>query len=175
MQDKRPDEQFPENVNQEVPSNRQPGPVYPGAQPAYYPVYTRPKVPGKGLGITSMVLGIIGIVYSGLLFLIGLQAVLYSYINASHLGIYESLQRIMVNLFGSDNMENLIAFIFTSAVFTVLACVFAIGSLKRGYRNKISKSGLVLSSISCALIAIFVVFIGYVYPDFWVNGMNAMK
>ena len=137
MQDKRPDEQFPENVNQEVPSNRQPGPVYPGAQPAYYPVYTRPKVPGKGLGITSMVLGIIGIVYSGLLFLIGLQAVLYSYINASHLGIYESLQRIMVNLFGSDNMENLIAFIFTSAVFTVLACVFAIGSLKRGYRNNI--------------------------------------
>ena len=175
MQDKSRDEQVPENVKPQVPANQQPGPFYPGGQPVYYPVYSRPKVPGKGLGIASMVLGIIGIVYSGLLFLIGLQAMLYSFVNTSHIDVYESMKKIMVNLFDSDSMENLLAFIFTSAVFTVLACIFALVSLKRGYRNKISKAGLILSIVSFALIALFVVFIGFVCPEFWVDGMNAMK
>ena len=59
MQDKNTNEQFSENINTPAPPHQQPGPFYPGAQPVYYPVYTRPKIPGKGLGITSLVLGII--------------------------------------------------------------------------------------------------------------------
>ncbi len=175
MQDKNTNEQFSENINTPAPPQQQPGPFYPGAQPVYYPVYTHPKVPGKGLGITSLVLGIIGIVYSGWLVMMASLAALYSYMSHSSIGIYESLRKIMINLFDSDSVENLFAFIFTSAVFTVLACVFAVVSFKKGYRNKISKSGLILSMVSILLLAVFVVFIGYVIPDFWASGMNAMQ
>ena len=170
MQNEKP----PESADTPVPPDQQPGPLYSGVHPAYYPVYiyTRPKVPGKGAGITSMVLGIMGMVYSALLALIALLAVLYSYIN---IGIYESIRRLMVHLFGSEKVENLFAFMLTAAVLTVLACIFAIVSLKRGYCNKISKSGLILSMVSFVLICVFIVFIGYIYPDFWASGLNAMK
>ena len=46
---------------------QQPYPPYPYGQPPYY-VVQKPVRPGRGFGIAAMVLGIIGVVYSFIIF-----------------------------------------------------------------------------------------------------------
>jgi len=136
----------------------------PYAQPYYVPVYTKPRIPGKGLGIASLILGIFGIIYSSMLSSMALQATFYSFAyDSGNTDIYKNLKMVMVKLFDSDNIENIIAIIFTCLVCTVLAFIFAIVSKNKGYQNKISKSGFILSVVSFALVFAFVVFTGYAY------------
>ncbi|MCL2013864.1 MAG: zinc-ribbon domain-containing protein [Oscillospiraceae bacterium] len=145
----------------------------PYAQP-YVPVYTKPRRPGRGFGISSMVLGIIGMVYSSRFFF-SLLTVLYSFAYGSNgdINIYENMQKVMVNFFDLDSTDNIFTFIFTSLVFAILACVFAIISRNKKYRNKISKSGLILSIISFVFVFVFIAFAGYAYsvsPQKEING-----
>lgn len=148
------------------PDQEQPQQLHTNNQPMYYPVYIeRPKTPGKGLGIASMILGIFAIIYSSMLSMMALLATGMSFAIHSNgsVDVYKNMKIIMLSFFDSDDIENLIALIFTSFLCTVLAFVFTRVSRNKGYRNKISKSGLILSTVSFALIFVFIGFIGYAY------------
>lgn len=176
MQDEIANTKSPEYDNNPTqPTQQQPQQFNPIVQPVYYPVYAgRPKVPGKGSGITSMIFGIFGIVYASMLSLIALQAILYSFVyDSGVIDIYKNMKMIIVRFFDSDNIENIIGIVFTCLVCTILAFVFAIVSRSKGYRNKISKSGLILSIISFALIFVFAVFTGYAYNNSPSKEINA--
>ena len=170
MQDKMPDMKPPEYANNPVPPYQQPPQqYYPGTQPVYYPVYvTRHKVPGKGFGITSMILGIFGLIYSSMLFFISLLSMLYSFANPfyNNADIHNNMKLVIGNLFESDSMENVMALVFVSLVLAVLACVFAVISRNKGYRNKISRSGLILSIVTFAVIFVFIEFMVFVFSGF---------
>lgn len=101
---------------------------------AYHPAYcVRPKIPGRGFGIASMILGISGI--SGCL----LTVITLLSINA---GVIDSII--------GKGLASLICaiFVFDSLLYAVLAYIFSVISRKRGYRNGISMSGLILSVVS---------------------------
>lgn len=146
----------PERNNNPIPPNQPQFTQFnPNVQPIYYPVYVRPKVPGKGLGIASMVLGICGIICSSMLLLIALLAILLKFTNHSSGNTYEDLKIIMGNLFTSGDSENAVGLVLGSLIISILAIIFATVSLQRGYRNGISKSGFILSMISLVFILIF--------------------
>jgi len=155
----------PPQPYQPPPPSVQPNQQYfPHVQPYYAPAYVKLSKPGKGFGIASMILGIFGIVYSSMLSLIALQAILYDFARDSgDIDLYKNMKMVTANLFESDNIENIIAVIFTCLVCAVLAFIFAAASKNKGYRNKISKSGFILSIVSAALVVAFVLFAGYAY------------
>jgi len=145
-------------------------------QPYYVPVYTKPRRPGKGFGITSMILGIFGIVYSSMLSLIALQAILYSFAyDSGNIDIYKNMKMIMGNFFESDNTENIIAIISTCLVCAILALIFYTVSKNKGYRSSISKSGFILSIVSFALVFAFVSFTWYAYTDSPSKGIDSSQ
>ncbi|MCL2088307.1 MAG: hypothetical protein FWH14_02375 [Oscillospiraceae bacterium] len=152
----------PEIDNNPTPSNQQ--------QPVYYPVYAaRPKIPGKGFGITSMILGIYGAVCSAVLLLISLQATLLGFTSQSSGSTYDNFKTVMESVFTSGDSENVVGMIFGSLVMAILACVFALLSRKRGYRNGISQSGLILSVVSFAAVLVF----SFTGKDILIEGLQA--
>lgn len=170
MQSEKGNELSSQNANPPPPSNQQTGPFPPDGPPVYYPspVYMRPKIPGKALGSASLILGCLGSLFSIVLILIALLAVLYGSIY--HVGLTESLQKFLGMLFGAgdfDAMQYVFSFIVMSLVLTILACVFAVVSRKRGYRSGISKAGFLISLVSFALIATVIVFFSYACPGIW--------
>lgn len=108
-----------------------PPPPYgqPYGQPPYY-VTVRPARPGRGFGIASMVLGIIGIVYSFVLFMAILST---------------------VNMLSSYVAGPMAAGALVYSVFGILALIFGVMSRGRGYRCGVSLSGVILGSISIGL------------------------
>lgn len=88
------------------------------------PIYVKPKIPGRGFGISSMVLGIVGLVYSFMGF-----------------SIIQS----------STNVTNLLSPLLMLLSMPVLALCFSLAARKRGYQNGISTSGLVLGSIALGI------------------------
>jgi len=145
--------------------------------PTYYPIYPmRPKIPGKGFGITSMILGIFGIIYSLMFSLIALLAVMYGFAYTSgDIDIYKNIKMIMGSFFKSDSMENIIALVFICLLFAVLAFIFAVVSKNKGCRSKITKSGLILSIISLVLVFVFIGFTGYAYSSSPTKEINSSK
>ncbi len=147
---------FCQNCGAQVSAPQQP--VY--QQPAYQqPAYQQPaygakvKVPGKGFGISALVLGIVGLVYS----FIALAAAntlseLGNLANGLSYGAYSSS--------GMDSavVGEFISGILVWAVMSLLATVFGFVSRKRGYVNGVSMSGLVMGIIGLAvyLISIFI-------------------
>ena len=115
-------------------------------QPPYYGYnYAVPrKRPGKGFGISSMILGIIGTIYTLNLFMqtttIGMS-VLYTSSAAAQYKSYADNERIVM----------IISTVIEYSVFAILALIFSLVSRKRGYKNGVSMSGLVMSVISLSL------------------------
>ncbi len=102
---------------------------------------TKPKVRGRGFGISAMVLGIIGLVYS-FAFISSVSSIMGF---ADFLG-YEGY------IIGSL----LVAAIIYSSM-SILGVVFGCTARKRGYRNGISMSGLVMGIIGLILYMIPIV------------------
>jgi len=100
----------------------------PQSQPVNYN-YVKPKIPGRGLGIAGMVLGIIGLVYTFSMFITALDY-FYSY-------------------FGVN--EGLITVIIFFSIFPILAVSLAGAGRHKGYRTSVSTSGVVMGVIGLVL------------------------
>jgi len=99
-------------------------------------IYTREKVPGRGFGISGMILGIIGLVYA-----------------VAFLGMVNEFSE----LFDIIDLDIPLVAYFVYAVMPALGVIFGYCAHKRGYRCGISTSGIVLGIIGliCILLAIF--------------------
>ena len=82
----------------------------------------KPKTPGRGFGISSMVLGIIGLIYGFIL---------------------------LINAADFMDTEQLPIIIIYSSL-SILSLCFAPAAFKRGYRNGVSISGLFMGIIGAA-------------------------
>lgn len=115
-----------------------PTPVYTPPVPVNYvpvPQPAKPKVPGRGFGITSMIMGIAALYYF----------VLYPYcmLTILHFGSPYAFP-------GFDSLM-LASFLTTMILYTalpILGIVFSNIAHKRGYINNISRSGRIMSIIS---------------------------
>lgn len=114
----------------------------PQTQPQYPPqnyIYVKPRVPGRGLGIAGMVLGIIGLPYSFVAFIAALDyAMTYPY---------------------SSTGDDIVAVIFL-AVFPILAVSLAGSGRHKGYKCGVSTSGIVMGVIG--LVMLFIALIAFV-------------
>ena len=102
-------------------------------------VYVKPKVPGRGFGISSMVLGIIGLVYA---FIFAIQ--IPSFI--------DTVER--VTRYHSPDYSSFLTPIIMLSVLSILSLCFSPAAIKRGYKNGISTSGMIMGTIGL---------IGYIY------------
>jgi len=134
--------------------NQQPQKLFqPFTQPAYVPVPAA-SVPkrGKGFAIASMVLGIIGLPYYFLMFIISLV-----FMSEPNLMIHDSY-----NTSGFDPIValrvGLVAMTVLGSVFAVLSLIFAFVARTKGCRNGISIAGLVISVISFIMIGFTILF-----------------
>lgn len=108
-------------------------PFYPPYQPQY--IYVKPKVPGKGLGIASMVLGIIGLVYSFTALMAGMD-----YIDSS----YQSSANLMGNLVN----------VIMLASMSIMGVAFSTSAKNKGYKTGVSTAGLVTGTIGLIIYVI---------------------
>ena len=101
--------------------------------PGHAVVMVKPKIPGRGLGISSMVLGIIGLVYSfGMLI--------------SVIDIIDSWSRYM----SDDALTSVLGPLVVFSILSILSICFAPAALHRGYRNGISISGVIMGIVGLA-------------------------
>ena len=119
-------------------------------------VYVREKIPGRGFGITSLVLGIVGLVYAVSLLLVMPLTYAFSYISTSLDAAYG-----MYEIAAFDFLPVLAILIYS--IPSILAVIFGIVSEKRGYHTGIRKGGfitgcigLILYVLSCILAIISV-------------------
>lgn len=117
-------------------------PVQPQAQPVYQtPTKEKQKVPGRGFGISSMVLGIVGLLYATSC-------------------VEETIIFLQTSLFSVETIYSQMITIAVFATCSILALCFSSGAKKRMYINNISKSGGIMGVIGvclcifCALIVI---------------------
>ena len=99
----------------------------------FYPqqvVYVKPKVPGRGFGITAMVLGIVGLVYAVLMCFSAIHLA-----NIANNLVIEYIARYVMGVL-----------IYSSLA--ILGIVFGIQAQKRGYINGVSKSGVITGIIA---------------------------
>jgi len=116
-------------------------PVYQQPQATVYqqPMYVKPKIPGRGFGISSLVLGIIGLVY-GFIFMIDVIAMLdYYWFDFEYI------------------LEGMIVPLVIFSVLSILSVSFGAAGFNRGYRNGVCKSGLVLGIIGLCMYVLSVV------------------
>ena len=136
-----PQGQIPPQPQGWVPPQGQPNTqyVYTYAPPAVpggpQIVYVKTKTPGRGLGIAAMVLGIIGLVYA----LSGISAL-------NDLMLYAP--------WVEDEVISFLATLIVIGVMPLLAVIFGICGRKKGYKNGVSMSGLIMGIIGLGLIII---------------------
>ena len=130
------EEQSQSQQNQEQSSQAQQGQQH--QQPVVQ--YVKPKIPGRGFGIASMVLGIIGLVYS-----------MYSLNTATEVA------KFFGQYYGFAFIIGAIIGILIISVLSILALIFSSSARKRGYRNEVSTSGLVMGIIGVIFYFISVV------------------
>jgi len=125
------------------PPPYQPYQQYPPYNPQYIPVYIKPKIPGRGYGIASMVLGIIGIFYSFVTIIMAftVEAAIRS---TAGFGFNPAVSELAT--------FSVIVTAVVYSVFAILSCVFSLVAMKRGYKNGVSSSGLVMSLVTFALL-----------------------
>lgn len=143
-------------VNAQQPAQ----PVQP-VQPQYNPYnnmpmgyYVKPKIPGRGAGIASMVLAIIGLVYSFSAFVTAIGV---------SVGLSEA-DRVYGSYYEYESAADAVSggFIVAIALFAVLSILgIALGASARnkGYRNGVSTSGLVMGVIGTAIYLISIIII----------------
>ncbi len=115
----------------------------PLSQPVYYPA--KEITPGRGFGITAMILGILGLLDG-----IGLYECVFEIIS----GKYEYWGTIVDFLL--ENVSVLLP--------SILALIFGIIAIKRDYKNGISRAGIITASIGIALVLLFVI-LSVIYMD----------
>ena len=114
-----------------------PGCGYPLKAPAP-PAPVKQKIPGRGFGISGMVMGIIGVVYS--------PVVLISVLNVL---LDEKTRHVYANTFTGITFE--------IAIFGILALIFGFLSRHKGHKCKKSMSAIVMGFITIGLCALTVV------------------
>lgn len=97
-----------------------------GTQPV---MVVKAKVPGRGLGISSMVLGIIGLVYA-------VAAIVSA--NAA---------KEMVEYYGERYPASDTTAFLVFMILPILSLCFAPSAIKQGYKNGVSYSGLIMGII----------------------------
>jgi hypothetical protein len=140
-----------------------------GAQQPYPPTYynaVKPKVPGRGFGISSMVLGIIGLFYSFVYFLGAVTLANFSeyYLKNGNDFLSGTISYDLMYSFNYDLTPGvgmvkeayLVAVLFF-AVLSVLALIFSINATKKGYKNGISKAGLITSIIGLCMYILSII------------------
>lgn len=144
-------------VQQQTPPAQSAPPNYTGNPYQGYPgypqqvVYVKAKVPGRGFGISSLVLGIIGLIYGVVVFMsmvIAKDMMDFVGASGSHLGAMET-----------DVKLGVCTGIMVYAVMSILAICFAIPAKKRGYCNGVQKSGMVTGVIGLALYLISICYV----------------
>ena len=109
-------------------------------------VYVQPKIPGRGFGISSLVLGIIGLVYS---FSFMAMAIAYREESRVRNDFYDAINRSNP---GDEELK--IAVITMAIVFasmSIMAVAFSIASKSRGYGAGTKTAGLILGIIGLML------------------------
>jgi len=125
---------------QQPPYPQVPFQAIPDPIPAPIPGYVyKMKIPGRGFGIASLVLGIIGTFYSVIFALSSL--VVFADASAER---YEAATGFLLG-----GIELLI--------FGILALVFGILSVRRGYQAAKSKAGIILGGITAVLCVLMIV------------------
>ena len=127
------EEQSQSQQNQEQSSQAQQGQQQQQQQPVVQ--YVKPKIPGRGFGIASMVLGIIGLVYS--ISSLDTATEIANNFGNDYFGMYYDI---------AFNIGAIIGILIFS-VLSILALIFSGSARKRGYRNGVSTSGLVMGII----------------------------
>ena len=129
-----------------MPPQGQPGVqyVYTYGQPATpggpQIVYVKTKTPGRGFGISSMVLGIIGLVYT--------------FSGISSLNQIELMYEEMVEMGQEYIQSTYLGTLIVISVMPLLALIFGCCARKKGYKNGVSMSGLIMGIIGLVLILI---------------------
>ncbi len=144
---------------QYVPPQYSPNP-YPG-YPGYPQniVYVKAKIPGRGFAVASLVLGIIGLLYS-LIFFTGAAEIGQSLPELEEIfaEAYYNAYNGPYGYYSAMNPETLICVVFgVFASMCVMAICFAIPAAKRGYRNPVQKAGLVLGIVGVVLYLLGVI------------------
>lgn len=143
------EEQSQSQQNQEQSSQAQQGqqPQQP-QQPVVQ--YVKPKIPGRGFGIASMVLGIIGLVYS--ISSLDTATEIANNFGNDYFGMYYDI---------AFNIGAIIGILIFS-VLSILALIFSGSARKRGYRNGVSTSGLVMGIIGVIFyfISVMILIVG---------------
>jgi len=133
-------------------ANNTPSPPSDSLQGAYQPLSVqpvcciKPKIPGRGFGISAMVLGILAIFYcSGMM--LNTCVTINEY---SELFIIGFSSRSYLNSIKNIQLSSILHF----AVLPLLGVIFGFCALRRGYTNHISKSGIVLGVIGLTITLI---------------------
>ena len=118
---------------------------YPYQQAQYipHPIYYKPKVPGRGFSISSMVLGIIAMVISFSLFASTVEAI----------NELKNLDRVGT-IISEEISQAMMSFVIVSSIYSILSILaisFAIGAFAKKNRCGKSISGLVLGIVSLLL------------------------
>ena len=119
-------------------------------QPIYVVQPVKPKIPGRGFSITSLVLGIIAI-YFAVYYLI--FWILMFTTDFFHTNILHSWSNVVI--------ASILPFFFYSFVLGALALIFGIASHNRGCKLKKKTAGIVMGTISIA-IALFLTIISLI-------------
>lgn len=109
-----------------------------------YVQYVKPKVPGKGFGITSMVLGIVGMFYSVYLFF-------------AIMVLMNTLQYVGSRYYASMFSATFTVMLMIFSSLSIMALAFGCASRKRGYINGISSSGVIMGTIGLILFIIAII------------------
>lgn len=115
------------------PGNTYSAGSYPGYAASAYP---QQSTRGRGLAIPSLILGIIGLIFDFIAFVVAMTGVEVSY----YLDDEERVALIFTVLFLS--------------IFSILALIFAIIAKKRGYSSGLQKGGFITSVIGLSIVGI---------------------
>ncbi len=110
-------------------------------QQAAVPVYVQPKIPGRGLGISGMVLGIIGLFYGSSMLMMSINLSDYS------LNSFDGVR------------DGATTYIVIFSILSILAVSLAGAGRNKGYKNGVSTSGIVMGVIGLVLYFISIVIV----------------
>ena len=116
-------------------------------------VAVRKKIPGRGFGISGMIMGILGVVYSPLM-LIGLASLMFFTQNNSSYMIFEQ---------NSAPGLSMIPAVAEISIFGILAVVFGFVSRHKGYKKGQSTAALIMGFITiaiCIAVILICIFFG---------------
>lgn len=113
-------------------------------------VYVKTKTRGRGFGISSMVLGIIGLYYA-----LSGMAMVGEFAQLAVMGeemLGEMMGEMMGEIPSGMFAESIAVSLGVFGIMPLLALIFGICARKRGYKNGVSMSGLILGIIGLVLI-----------------------